>query len=259
MQLLLKYLRPQQETIFLALLFAALSQVLSMIDPIIFGKIIDLYGKRSPGVVENELIRGVAKWLIIAVVVALFARLAKAAQDYYTGYSVQKLGLRVFDDGLKQTLRLSFQEFEEQRSGETLSILQKVKTDLQRFMQSLVGILFTSVIGICFLLWYAITKNWLLIPVFIVGVLFLGGLTGILSRKIKTIQRSINRETNIQAGLITESLRNIELVKSLGLTFPEIRRLKERTKGIFDLEMFKVRQVRTLSFMQGSSINILKK
>jgi ATP-binding cassette subfamily B protein len=108
------------------------------------------------------------------------------------------------------------------------------------------------------LLWYAITKNWLLIPVFIIGVLFLGGLTGILSRKIKTIQRSINRETNIQAGLITESLRNIELVKSLGLTFPEIRRLKERTKGIFDLEMFKVRQVRTLSFMQGSSMNILK-
>ena len=258
MQLLLKYLRPQQKTIFLALLFAALSQVLSMIDPIIFGKIIDLYGKRSPGVVENELIRGVAKWLIIAVSVALCARLAKAAQDYYTGYSVQKLGLQVFDDGLKQTLRLSFQEFEEQRSGETLSILQKVKTDLQRFMQALVGVLFTSIVGICFLLWYAITKNWLLIPVFIVGVLFLGGLTGILSRKIKTIQRSINRETNIQAGLITESLRNIELVKSLGLTFPEIRRLKERTKGIFDLEMFKVRQVRTLSFMQGSSMNILK-
>ena len=258
MQLLLKYLRPQQETIFLALLFAALSQVLSMIDPIIFGKIIDLYGKRSPGVVENELIRGVAKWLIVAVSVALFARLAKAAQDYYTGYSVQKLGLQVFDDGLKQTLRLSFQEFEEQRSGETLSILQKVKTDLQRFMQALVGVLFTSIVGICFLLWYAITKNWLLIPVFIIGVLFLGGLTGILSRKIKTIQRSINRETNIQAGLITESLRNIELVKSLGLTFPEIRRLKERTKGIFDLEMFKVRQVRTLSFMQGSSMNILK-
>src|SRR5678815_192379 len=86
MQLLLKYLRPQQKTIFLALLFAALSQVLSMIDPIIFGKIIDLYGKRSPGVVENELIRGVAKWLIVAVSVALFARLAKAAQDYYTGY-----------------------------------------------------------------------------------------------------------------------------------------------------------------------------
>ena len=258
MQLLLKYLRPQQKTIFLALLFAGMSQVLSMVDPIIFGRIIDQYGKRSPTVPQNELIKGVATWLVIAIGVALLARLAKAAQDYYTGYSVQRLGLQVFDDGLKQTLRLSFQEFEKQHSGETLSILQKVKTDLQRFMQSLVGVLFTTVVGICFLLWYSVTKNWLLIPVFLVGVLFLGGLTGMVSRKIKTIQRSINKETNVQAGLITESLRNIELVKSLGLTFPEIRRLKERTKGIFDLEMSKVRQVRTLSFIQGSTMNILK-
>jgi len=258
MQLLLKYLRPQQKTIFLALLFAGMSQVLSMVDPIIFGRIIDQYGKRSPTVQQDELIRGVASWLVIAIGVALLARLAKAAQDYYTGYSVQRLGLQVFDDGLKQTLRLSFQEFEKQHSGETLSILQKVKTDLQRFMQSLVGVLFTTVVGICFLLWYSVTKNWLLIPVFLVGVLFLGGLTGMVSRKIKTIQRSINKETNVQAGLITESLRNIELVKSLGLTFPEIRRLKERTKGIFDLEMSKVRQVRTLSFIQGSTMNILK-
>jgi ATP-binding cassette subfamily B protein len=258
MELLLKYLRPQQRTIFLALLFAAVSQVLSMIDPIILGRIIDLYSKRSPGVHENELLKAVATWLAIAIGVALVARLAKAAQDYYTGYSVQRLGLRVFDDGLKQALRLSFQEFEEQRSGETVSVLQKVKTDLQRFMQSLVGVLFTSIVGICFLLWYSITKNWLLIPVFLVGVAFLGGLTGMLSKKIKTVQRSINRETNIQAGLITESLRNVELVKSLGLTFPEIRRLKERTRDIFDLEMLKVRQVRSLSFMQGSSMNILK-
>jgi len=144
MQLLLKYLRPQRKTIFLALLFAGMSQVLSMVDPIIFGRIIDQYGKRSPTVQQDELIKGVASWLVIAIGVALLARLAKAAQDYYTGYSVQRLGLQVFDDGLKQTLRLSFQEFEEQRSGETLSILQKVKTDLQRFMQALVGVLSTQ-------------------------------------------------------------------------------------------------------------------
>jgi ATP-binding cassette subfamily B protein len=47
--------------------------------------------------------------------------------------------------------------------------------------------------------------------------------------------------------VITESLRNIELVKTLGLTFPEIRRLREQTKKIFDLEMYKVKKVRTLS------------
>lgn len=229
-----------------------------MVDPIIFGRIIDRYAKPSSSLTQHALIQGVLTWLGIAIGVALLARIAKAMQDYYTGLSIQRLGLQVFDDGLKQTLRLSFQEFEEQRSGETLSVLQKVRTDTQRFMQSLVNVLFTSMVGICFLLWYAFTKSWLLIPVFLIGVLFLGGLTGLLSKKIKTVQRSINRETNKQAGLITESLRNIELVKSLGLTFPEIRRLKALTKKIFDLEMYKVRQVRSLSFLQGTMMNMLK-
>ena len=258
MKLLWKYLQPQRYTILVALLFAAISQILNMIDPIIFGKIIDKYANPSIPLTQKELTSGVLMWLGIAIGVALVARLSKAFQDYFTGLSVQRLGRQVFDDGLRQTLRLSFAEFEEQRSGETLSILQKVRTDTQRFMNSLVSILFTSLVGIAFLLWYSITKSWLLIPVFLTGVLFLGGLTGMLTRKIKSVQRSINRETNVQAGLITESLRNIELVKSLGLTFPEIRRLKERTKQIFDLEMYKVRKVRTLSFFQGTLMNLLK-
>jgi ATP-binding cassette subfamily B protein len=109
-----------------------------------------------------------------------------------------------------------------------------------------------------FLIWYSITKNWMLIPVFLIGIVVLGSLTGLLSKKIKTIQRSINRETNKMSGVITESLRNIELVKSLGLTFPEIRRLREQTKRIFDLEMMKVRKVRTLSFLQGTTLNLLR-
>ena len=53
------------------------------------------------------------------------------------------------------------------------------------------------------------------------------------------------------AGFITESLRNMELIKSLGLTFREIRRLKAKTKMIFKLEMNKVRRIRALSFLQG--------
>ena len=98
----------------------------------------------------------------------------------------------------------------------------------------------------------------MLIPVFVIGILVLGSLTGLLSKKIKTTQRSINRETNKMSGVITESLRNIELVKSLGLTFPEIRRLREQTLKIFELEMVKVKKVRALSFMQGTTLSLLK-
>ncbi|MEO5944950.1 MAG: ABC transporter ATP-binding protein [Ferruginibacter sp.] len=163
-----------------------------------------------------------------------------------------------FNDGLKQTLRLSYQEYEEQRSGETLSILQKTRKDTETFITSFINIVFSTIVGVGFLTWYAITKNWALIPVFLIGVLLLGGLTGLLSKKIKTIQRSIFRENAIMSGNITESLRNIELVKSLGLTYPEIKRLKTFTQRIFDLEMVKFRKVRTLSFLQGTTLNLLK-
>lgn len=86
----------------------------------------------------------------------------------------------------------------------------------------------------------------------------LGGLTGLLSREIKSQQRSITRETNRNSGFITESLRNIELIKSLGLTFPEIRRLQAQTEQIFALEMQKVKRVRMLSFLQGVTLSALK-
>jgi ATP-binding cassette, subfamily B, bacterial len=207
---------------------------------------------------RNELVRGVLFWLGIAVLVATLARVAKALQEYTTRLAVAKFGMQIFNDGLRQTLRLSFQEFEESRSGETLSVLQKVKTDTERFVGSFINIIFSFTVGIAFLIWYSITKNWLLMPVFFFGILVLGSLSGLLSKKIKTVQRTINRETNKMSGIITESLRNVELVKSLGLTFSEIRRLREQTKKIFDLEMQKVRKVRSLSFLQGTTLNLLR-
>lgn len=258
MYILWKYLRPQRWLVLGALVLAALSQVLSLIDPLIFGKIVDDYANNRGNRTQEELINGVVYWLGIAIAVALLARLARAFQDYTMRLAVQKFGMQIFNDGLKQTLRLSFQEFEEQRSGETMSILQKVRTDTERFINGFINVLFSSLVGIAFLIWYAITKHWALIPVFIIGILVLGTLTGLLSKKIKTIQRSINRETNRMSGIITESLRNIELVRSLGLTFPEIRRLREYTFRIFQLEMQKTRQVRTLSFLQGTALNVLK-
>lgn len=258
MRILWRYLKPQRKLILLSLLLATVAQLLTLIDPIIFGKIIDDYATNPGGREQSQLVQGVLFWLMVAVLVALAARLAKAFQEYTTRLAVARFGMQIFNDGLKQTLRLSFQEFEESRSGETLSILQKVKTDTERFINSFINILFSSIVGISFLIWYSVTKNYLLIPVFVIGILVLGSLTGLLSKKIKSVQRSINRETNKMSGVITESLRNIELVKSLGLTFPEIRRLREQTLKIFNLEMVKVRKVRTLSFMQGTTLNLLR-
>ena len=258
MPILWKYFKEQKWWVVLALFLAAIAQLLSLTDPIIFGKIIDEYATNPGNKSQEALVKGVLYWLSIAIGIAIAARIAKAFQEYYTRLAVQQFGMQIFNDGLKQTLRLSFQEFEESHSGETLSILQKVKTDTERFINSFINILFSSIVGMGFLIWYSITKNWMLVPVFIIGILVLGSLTGLLSKKIKTVQRSINKETNKMAGVITESLRNIELVKSLGLTFPEIRRLKIQTQKIYDLEMMKTKRVRTLSFLQGTTLNLLK-
>jgi len=258
MKILFKYLVPRRGLIILSLLLAASAQLLSLLDPIIFGRIIDDYSTNKYHLTEQKLIAAVTYWLAIALCIAFLARLFKSIQEFTTRKVVAKFGMDIFNDGLKQTLRLSFHEFEDSRSGTTLSVLQKVKTDAERFINSFINILFSSLVGIGFLLWYSLNKNWLLVPVFFIGVVVLGSLTGLLSKRIKAIQRSINRQVDNQAGVITESLRNIELVKSLGLTFSEIRRLNSQTLKIFDLEMVKARKVSVLSFLQGNMLNLLK-
>src|SRR5690606_25548784 len=240
MHILWAYLRPHGWLAALALLLAGISQVLALVDPIIFGKIIDEYAINHGGKTDEERVSGVLTLLGLAVLVAVLSRLAKALQEYVTRLVVQKFGTRIFNDGLRQVLRLKFQEFEDLRSGEILSLLQKVRMDSERFINTFINTVFASIVGIGFLVWYAVTKHWLLVPVFFIGVLVLGGLTGLLSREIKTQQRSIIRETNRNSGFITESLRNIELIRSLGLTFTEIRRLQAQTMDIFALEMKKV-------------------
>ncbi len=258
MKLLWKYLKPQRNQIYVALLLAGVAQLLSMIDPIIFGKIIDDYANNRAGRSEQELVKGVTSWLFLAIGIALLARLARSFQEYVMRLAVQRFGMQIFNDGLRQTLRLSFHEFEEQRSGETLAVLQKVRTDTERFIGSTINILFSSLVGFGFLIWYAVTKHWALIPIFVIGFVVIGTITSLLSRQIKTTQRSINRETTRLSGIITESLRNIELVKSLGLTFPEIRRMRGYTQTIYDLEMTKTKRVRFLSFLQGTTLNLLR-
>ncbi|HOX26058.1 MAG TPA: ABC transporter ATP-binding protein [Candidatus Krumholzibacteria bacterium] len=258
MKILWRYLRPLRGRIAISLLLAGAAQILELVDPLILGRIIDDYVLDPAGRPEGELVRGALGWLGIAVGIALAARLAKTCQDYVLAYVVQSSGRQLFDDGLRQTLRLTYQEYEDSSSGETVALLQKVRNDTERFINAGVNVLFSTIVGMGFLIWYAVAKHWLLIPVFFIGVLVLGGLTGLLSRQIRTTQRAIVRETRRMYGTMTESLRNVELVKSLGLTFPEIRRMQGYTQRIFDLEMEKVRRVRTLAYLQGAIINLLK-
>ena len=112
--------------------------------------------------------------------------------------------------------------------------------------------------GIVFVVIYAFTVHWLIAPVYFLTVPLLGVLSSVLSRRIKTIQKVIVAETTALAGATTESLRNIELVKSLGLAQQEVGRLNRTTEKILKLELKKVRYLRSLSFIQGTLVNALR-
>jgi ATP-binding cassette subfamily B protein len=256
--LLYRYLRDYKGLIVLALLLAAINQVFSLLDPLIFRHVIDEYATKFEQYSTREFFRGVSLLLGAAVGVAFVSRVAKNFQDYFINVITQKLGARIYADGIQHSLELPYAVFEDQRSGETLGKLQKVRTDVERLISASISILFTSLVGIIFVVIYAFSVHWLIAPVYFLTVPLLGILSSVLSRKIKTIQKVIVAETTALAGSTTESLRNIELVKSLGLARQEIARLNATTGKILDLELKKVRYIRSLSFVQGTTVNALR-
>lgn len=258
MRLLWSYLRRSWGLVVLALLLAAINQVFSLLDPLIFRHVIDEYATRYQEYTTAQFFRGVSLLLAAAVGVAFVSRVAKNFQDYFVNVITQRLGAALYADGVRHSLGLPYSLFEDQRSGETLGKLQKVRTDAEKLINIAVNTLFTTLVGVIFVMIYAFTVHWLIAPVFFLTIPLLGLLSGVLSKRIKKIQKVIVAETTALAGSTTESLRNIELVKSLGLAGQEIERLNATTDKILRLELRKVRTLRLLSFIQGTAVNALR-
>src|SRR5262249_45465504 len=242
----------------LALLLATINQVFSLLDPLIFRYVIDNYATRFQEYTTSQFFQGVSLLLAAAVGVAFVSRLAKNFQDYYINIITQRVGAQLYSDGISHSLELPYSVFEDQRSGETLGKLQKVRSDVEKLIANAINVLFTSLVGVVFVMIYAFSVYWLIAPVYFLTVPILGLISSVLSRRIKQIQKSIVSETTALAGSTTESLRNIELVKSLGLGQQEINRLNRTTQKILKLEMRKVRYLRSLSFIQGTCVNALR-
>ena len=258
MKLLLSYLKNYWKLLLLSLLLAAINQVFSMLDPWIFRIVIDEYATKFNHYTTEQFIRGVLLLLAAAVGVAFVSRVAKNFQDYYVNVITQKLGAQIYADGIQHSLLLPFYQFEDQRSGTTLGILQKVRSDSERLISAVINVLFTTLVGVIFVTVYSFSVYWLIAPIFFASIPILGFLSSVLSRRIKNIQKIIVSETTALAGSTTESLRNIELVKSLGLGNQEINRLNSTTDKILQLELKKVRYIRKLSFIQGSIVNFIR-
>ena len=280
MKLLLQYLKPYKWLVILTLFLAAINIGFSLLDPILLGKLVNLASdhQTTTGKLNfnwdtffwsyDRMIRkgdthylqlGVFYILLLSISVAMVSRIAKAFQDYFLNVIIQKFGAKVFTDGLQHAMKLPYQQFEDQRSGETLSVLTKVRSDVEKFMTNFINILFGVLVGVVFVFVYAsLYISWTIPVAYLVGIVVLTLITNLLSKKIKIIQKNIIGQTTALAGSTTESLRNIELVKSLGLTKQEVDRLNKNTYKILGLELTKVKSIRSISFIQGTFVNTLR-
>src|SRR5947207_14386787 len=170
MKLLYRYLRNYWGLIALALTLATINQVFSLLDPLIFRFVIDRYATRFQDYTTSEFFRGVGLLLAAAVGVAFVSRVAKTFQDYYINVVTQRLGAQIYSDGVRHSLELPYAIFEDQRSGETLGKLQKVRADVERLTNAVVNILFISLVGVVFVLIYALRVNWLIATVYFLTI-----------------------------------------------------------------------------------------
>ncbi len=243
----------------LALGLASINICFSLSDSIITGKAINNVAiKIATFKTAAEFIRAIVPWLLLSIGAAMVSRIAKNFQDYFTNIIIQRVGANMYTDGIEKALELPYQDFEDQRSGETLGKLQKVKTDSEKFITLAISLVFQSIVGIGFVMFYVTQFDWKLSLLFLATVPVIGVISSFLGKKIKAISKQILGETTALAGATTESLRNIELVKSLGLTNQEVERLNTTTIKILGLELKKVRFIRSLSFIQGSTVHFVR-
>ncbi len=144
MRLLLSYLKQYWKLVALALFLAAINQIFSLLDPFIFRHVIDEYATRYQEYTTAQFFRGVSLLLAAAIGVAFVSRVAKNFQDYFINVIVQRMGAQIYSDGLRHSLELPYSVFEDQRSGETLGKLQKVRTDVEKLTVAAINIVFTS-------------------------------------------------------------------------------------------------------------------
>lgn len=258
MKLLWKYLKQYKKLLFFSLGLAFISQIFSLLDPQLFRIIVDRYAANPGAWTGTEYVQGVGLLLLGIVAVAFVSRTAKAFQEYYVNNATQSIGTKMYADGVSHVFDLSYEVFEDERSGAILLNLQKARDDSQKFIASTINVVFLSLVGIIFVIGYSFFVHPFIAFAFILLIPVVGFTTYFLSLKIKGAQEEIVKEASDLSGSTTETLRNVGLVKSLGLESQEVLRLNNINQKLLDLEIKKIVLIRKLVFIQGTMVNAVR-
>ena len=258
MKLLWSYVSRHKKVLAGSLVLASINQLFSLLDPQVFRLMIDNYASKFDTLTQGQFFMGISLLLLAYMGVALVSRIAKNFQEYYVNVIAQSVGTSLYADSVKHSFSLPYINFEDQRSGELLQKLQKARDDSQELTIQLINTVFISLIGIIFVLTYAFIVHWLIGVIYFMLLPILGFSAYFLSKKIRQAQKLIITQQAELAGSTTETLRNVQLVKSLGLDQQEISRLNKVNDEILALELNKVKIIRTFNFWQGTLFNTMR-
>ncbi len=255
MRLLLSYLKEHRLLILATVGLGTINQVFSLLDPQIFRLIVDNYATKASEFTSNQFFTGVGLLLLASIGVAFISRVAKNFQDYCTNLISQRVGAKLYQDSIHHAFSLPYRSFEDQSSGELLQKLQKARLDTQQLLALFSNLVLVSLVGTIFIVIYAFYVHTLIGLVYLAIIPVMAVILYWLTRRIKKTQKEIVLKTSLLAGTTTETLRNVELVKSLGLEEQEAIRLNQANEAILNLELDKIRMIRVLSFIQGTLVN----
>jgi ATP-binding cassette subfamily B protein len=258
MKLLLRCLKPRAGLFLLALFCAACSQGLILLEPWILRHIIDDYATQAARFTAPEYFLRSALLLGAALVAALLAWVAKSFQLDAVNRTTRGVGLQLYGEAVRHSLGMPYSAFEAQRSGEIMAMIQTARNDVEKLLPLLINNTFTAMVAVVFVIVYAARISWVLAPALILSAPLLGFASISMGGRVRETQRRIVDETAQLAGSATESLRNIEIVKSLGLARQEASRLDERGSHLLQLERKKIRHLRNLTFFHGACVNLLR-
>src|SRR5690606_421165 len=205
-----------------------------------------------------DFLKGILFWGGMLVLVAFISRTAKAFQDYFVNVMAERVGARMYGDSVAHVFNLPYRAFEDQRSGSILLNLQKARDSAKQLIASAINTVFLPIVSITLVIAYAFYVHWVVAVSFLILIPIVAVTTVQLSKRIKSAQEKVVRESADLSGATTETLRNVGLVKSLGLESQEINRLNNVNEHVVALELKKVVYVRTLMFIQGTLVNAVR-
>lgn len=256
MKHILNHLKPYKKGLLVALGLAVLDSVFALLGPQIFRVLTDRYATNAGLYSQEEFISGITTWLLLAIGASLLDRVAMVLKDFQVSRVTERATADIYEQGVAHSLRLPFGDLEDEQSGSLLEALRKAREDISAFVRSAINSLFIPIVSTIFVLTYSLFVHWSIALIFLFLIPAISLVTYFLSKKIREKQRTIVKKLTELSGSTTETIRNVELVKGLGLENQEIERLNQENEEIVQLEVQKIKLMRKLTFVQGTVIQI---